>query len=354
MSMARDALLDQLIRDVLPADVREACVRSLEDQLQRVPDAQRRQAFRCVLLHAARIARHRDALTIARRLTELALGRLHGEVGWLVEAGSLEIVPQWPLNPQVTLHATVDNSIPADRAIDAAVEGLGKIETGPDLETKFRFTELSYGPDHAVNIRLAPTTWSRTSRFIAALQRDPALIRHSSDGAWIEPVPLGSTALPTVAAVHCIVLTADNQVLLAQRSNHVHYAPAHWSVSFEEQLNEHDFDGDADPFTQAACRGFLEEFGGTLTHDRAVPLSAVMQIDLLNAVIVMLLRPDLSAAQIQERWRLGTPDAWEAQDLQSLPLAHLDRLGYSDAHQFTPLHATSLLRKSLLQRWITR
>lgn len=354
MSMARDALLDQLIRDVLPADVREACVRSLEDQLQRVPDAQRRQAFRCVLLHAARIARHRDALTIARRLTELALGRLHGEVGWLVEAGSLEIVPQWPLNPQVTLHATVDNSIPADRAIDAAVEGLGKIETGPDLETKFRFTELSYGPDHAVNIRLAPTTWSRTSRFIAALQRDPALIRHSSDGAWIEPVPLGSTALPTVAAVHCIVLTADNQVLLAQRSNHVHYASAHWSVSFEEQLNEHDFDGDADPFTQAACRGFLEEFGGTLTHDRAVPLSAVMQIDLLNAVIVMLLRPDLSAAQIQERWRLGTPDAWEAQDLQSLPLAHLDRLGYSDAHQFTPLHATSLLRKSLLQRWITR
>ena len=353
MSMARDALLDQLTRDVLPADVREACVRSLEDQLRRVPDAQRRQAFRCVLLHAARITRHRDALTIARRLTELALGRLHGEVGWLVEAGSLEVVPPWPLNPQVTLHATVDNSIPADRAIDAAVESLGEIETGPDLETKFRFTELSYGPDHAVHIRLAPTTWSRTSRFVAALQRDPALIRHSSDGAWIEPVPLGSIALPTVAAVHCIVLTADDQVLLAQRSSLVHYAPAHWSVSFEEQLNERDFDGDADPFTQAACRGFWEEFGGELTYDRVVPLSAVMQIDLLNVVIVMLLRPDLSAAQIQERWRLGTPDAWEAQDLQSLPLAHLDSLGYSDAHQFTPLHATSLLRKSLLQRWIT-
>jgi hypothetical protein len=353
MSMARDALLDQLTRDVLPADVREACVRSLEDQLHRAPDAQRRQAFRCVLLHAARITRHRDALTIARRLTELALGRLHGEVGWLVEAGSLEVVSPWPLNPQMTLRTTVDNSIPPDPAIDAAVESLGEIDTGPDLETKFRFTELSYGPDHAVHIKLAPTTWRQTSRFVAALQRDPALMRHSSDGTWIEPVPLGSTALPTVAAVHCIVLTADDQILLAQRSRRVHYAPAHWSLSFEEQLNEHDFNGDADPFTQAACRGFSEEFGAELTRDRVVPLSAIMQIDLLNVVIVMLLRPELNTAQIQERWRSGTPDAWEAQDLQSLSLAHLDQLGYSDAYQFTPLHPTSLLRKSLLQRWIT-
>jgi hypothetical protein len=353
MPMARDALLDQLTRDVLPADVREACLRSLEDQLQRVPDAQRRQAFRFVLLHAARITRHRDALTIARRLTELALGRLHGEIGWLIEAGSLEVVPPWPLNPQVTLHAMVDDSIPADRAIEVAVENLGDIETGPDLETKFRFTGLSYGPNHSVHITLAPTTWSRTSRFSTALQRDPALMRHSFDGAWIEPVPLGSTALPTVAAVHCIVLTADGQVLLAQRSARVHYAPAHWSVSFEEQLNDRDFDGDADPFTQAACRGFSEEFGGDLSPDRVVPLSAILQIDLLNVVMVMLLRPDLSAAQIQERWRSGALDAWEAQDLQSLPPEHLDRLSHSDAHQFTPLHTTSLLRNSLLQRWIT-
>jgi len=349
--MARDALLDQLTRDVLPADVREACLRSLEDQLQRVPSAERRQAFRFVLLHAARISRHRDALTIARRLTELALARLHGEVGWLIDAGALEVVPPWPLNPPVTLHTTVDDSMPVDRAIEGAVENLGDIETGPDLEAKFRFTDLSCRLDHSVHTTLAATTWSRTSRFVAALQRDPALMRHSVDGAWIEPVPLGFTALPTVAAVHCIVLTADDQVLLARRSARVHYAPGHWSVSFEEQLNERDFDGEADPFVRAACRGFAEEFGGDLTPDRVVPLSAVLQIDLLNVIIVMLLRPDLSAAQIQERWRSGSPDAWEAQDVQSLPAEHLDRLGRSDAHQFMPLHVTSLLRSSLLQRW---
>jgi hypothetical protein len=353
MPMARDALLDQLTRDVLPADVREACLRSLENQLQRVPDAQRRQAFRFVLLYAARIARHRDALTVARRLTELALARLHGEVGWLIDAGALEVVSPWPLNPPVTLHATVDDSTPVDRAIEVAVENLGDIETGPDLETKFRFTELSDRLDYCVHTTLATTTWNRTSRFVAALQRDPALMRHSLDGAWIEPVPLGFTALPTVAAVHCIVLTADNQILLAQRSARVHYARAHWSASFEEQLNERDFDGEDDPFTRAACRGFAEEFGGDLTPDQVVPLSAVLQIDLLNVVIVMLLRPGLTAAQIQERWRSGSQDAWEAQDLQSLPVEHLDRLGRSDAHQFMPLHVTSLLRSSLLQRWTT-
>jgi hypothetical protein len=321
--------------------------------LDRVPDARHRQAFRFVLLHAARIARHRDALTITRRLTELALARLHGEAGWLAEAGSLEVVPPWPPNPPVTLRATVDDSIPPDRAVEAAVENLGDIETGPDLEAKFRFTALGSGPDHCVHITLAATTWGRTSRFVAALQRDPALMRHSGEGAWIEPVPLGSTTLPTVAAVHCVVLTADAQVLLAQRSARVHYAPAHWSVSFEEQLNERDFGADADPFTHAACRGFAEEFGGDLAPGQVVPLSAVLQIDLLNVVMAMLLRPDLSAAQIKQRWRSGTPDAWEAQDLQSLPLADLDRLGQGDARQLTPLHPTSLMRISLLRRWAT-
>jgi len=354
LPMARDALLDQLTRDVLPADVREACLRSLESQLHRAPDAERRQSFRFLLLHAARIARHRDALTIARRLTELALARLHGEAGWLADAGALEVVPPWRLNRPVTLHTAVDDDArPVDRAVEAAVERLGDIETGPDLETKFRFTEVSYHLDHSVHVALAATTWSRTSRFTAALQRDPALMRHSADGAWIEPVPLGSTGLPTVAAVHCIVLTADDRVLLAKRSAQVHYAPGHWSASFEEQINERDFGGETDPITHAACRGFAEEFGGSLAFDRVVPLSAILQLDLLSSAFVMLLRPDLTAAQIQDQWQSGSPDAWEAQDLTSLPLEHLDRLDRSDGQPFTPLHATSRLRISLLQRWVS-
>jgi hypothetical protein len=153
-------------------------------------------------------------------------------------------------------------------------------------------------------------------------------------------------------AVHGIVLTSDDHVLLAKRSARAHYAPAHWSVSFEEQLNEHDLNQDADPFTNAACRGFREEFGGDLPPGQVVALSAVLQLDLLNVAMVMLLQPDLTAAQIQESWRSGPPDSWEAQELQSLPIRHLDRLSRGDANPFMPLHTTSRLRSSLLQRWI--
>ena len=69
-----------------------------------------------------------------------------------------------------------------------------------------------------MHITLAPTTWNLTNRFIGALQRDPGLMRHARDGTWIEPVPLGSTALPTIAVVHGIVLTSDDHLLLAKRS----------------------------------------------------------------------------------------------------------------------------------------
>ena len=203
-----------------------------------------------------------------------------------------------------------------------------------------------------MHITLAPTTWNLTNRFIGALQRDPGLMRHARDGTWIEPVPLGSTALPTIAVVHGIVLTSDDHLLLAKRSARAHYAPAHWSASFEEQLNEHDFNEEADPFTNAACRGFREEFGGDLTPDQVVALSAVLQLDLLNVAMIMLLQPDLTAAQIQESWRSGPLDAWEAQELQSLPIRDLDRLSRGDADPFMPLHTTSRLRSSLLQRWI--
>lgn len=352
MPMARDALLDKLTGNVLPADVREACLQSLEHQLDRVPDAEHRQAFRFLLLHAARIARHRDAITLARRLTELALARIHGEEGWLVEPNALEVVGPWSLSPPVTLHTSIDGGTSTDPAIDAAVDSLGDVDTGPDLEAKFRFTKLSRQSDHSVDLALAPTTWSRTSRFIYALQKDPALMQHAADGSWIQPVPLGTTALPTIAVVHGIVLTSDDRILLAQRGAQTRYAPAHWSVSFEEQLNEWDFSTDVDPFTSAACRGFQEEFGGRLTAEQTVPLSAVLQIDLLNVGIAMLLRPDLTATQIRQSWQAGPADGWEAQDLQSFPLAELGTIIHGDAPEFAPLHVTSRLRCVLLQRWI--
>jgi hypothetical protein len=351
--VARDALLDLLTKEIVPADVRDACLRALEYQLERTPDPQSRQTHRFLFLHAAQIARHRDATPIADRLTELALGRIHREDGWLVDTNALEVVGPWPSNQPPTIHVTLDDGPPIDPAIEEAVQSLGAVRTGPDLEAKYRFTEIKQDSNGALRLKLARTTWSYSKRFTTALGRNPALIRHRQGGGWIEPVPLGKTMLPGMAVVHCILLTTDDQVIVAQRSSRVGYAPAHWSASFEEQLNERDFDTDIDPFTQAACRGFREEFGGEIAPERVSGLTVVLQTDLLNLGVVMLLRPRMTASDVQECWRKDPQDGWEAQDLKSIPIDSLDLFTATDCTMFTPLHVTSRLRCALLDRWIT-
>ncbi|MGQ0773225.1 MAG: hypothetical protein ACT4NY_02200 [Pseudonocardiales bacterium] len=194
------------------------------------------------------------------------------------------------------------------------------------------------------------TTWSDSNKFYAALRRDRGATSHDSTGAWIEPVPLGRTALPGIAAVHGIVLTTDDQVLLTQRSTKVDYAPLHWSASFEEQLNELDFGADEDPFTHAARRGFYEEFAADIDPTRISALSALLQLDLLNLSMVMLLRPGLTAAQIEEHWTNQAQDGWEAERLGWLPCESLHQL--IRRNDFSPLHSTSRLRCELLRRWI--
>jgi hypothetical protein len=99
--------------------------------------------------------------------------------------------------------------------------------------------------------------------------------------------------------VHAIIMTSDDKVIAAQRSAEVNYAPQHWSVSFEEQLNGSDIGHKQDAFTAAARRGFTEEFGAELAARDVTPLTTVMQVDLLNLGIVMLLRP--SPAVVQTR-----------------------------------------------------
>ena len=94
-------------------------------------------------------------------------------------------------------------------------------------------------------------------------------------------------------------MTSDDKVIAAQRSAEVNYAPQHWSVSFEEQLNGSDIGHKQDAFTAAARRGFTEEFGAELAARDVTPLTTVMQVDLLNLGIVMLLRP--SPAVVQTR-----------------------------------------------------
>jgi hypothetical protein len=168
------------------------------------------------------------------------------------------------------------------------------------------------------------------------------------DGRWFRPIPFGEQLLPGIAVVHAIILTSDHHVIAALRSRATTYAPLHWSVSFEEQLNEKDFGCDQDAFTAAARRGFHEEFGGEVSAANVIPLASVLQVDLLNLGMVMLVRPPMTAREIRDSWLSAASDGWEADDIQCIPLDDL-----AAASIGLQLHPSSELRCMALRRWIS-
>ncbi|MCX4974720.1 toll/interleukin-1 receptor domain-containing protein [Streptomyces sp. NBC_00620] len=343
---ARDALLEQLLRDVLTAEVREACLRALHQQFDRSGgEPLRHQLFAFQLLYAAHVARHRGAEAAARSLTEI--------VGPNFDTDALDVLPHKPMDSPVALSVQLQSDSSA-ALVDPALLRLEGPVDGPDLERKYRFTGIGLSADRrALEISLAPTSWTEASRFHSALRQDPGSARntdrrHALAGnyRWIRPVPLGETVLPGIACVHCIVLSSDRQVLFSRRSTQSPYAPGRWSASFEEQLNEHDMGAHPDPFTHAACRGFHEEFGAEIHPARVTPLSAVIEIGLLNLALTMLLKPELTADEIEARWHTNAKDRWEAQTLDWLPV----RSTALDSR--TPAHPTTALRWAMLHRWL--
>ncbi|MCX4666787.1 toll/interleukin-1 receptor domain-containing protein [Streptomyces sp. NBC_01381] len=344
---ARDALLEQLLRDVLTAEVREACLRALQQQFDRTTgEPLGRRTFTFQLLYAAHIARHRGAEAVARGLVAIA--------GASNETDALDVLPHEPTQSPVTLAVQIESG-PSATPVDPALHRLDGPVDGPGLEHKYRFTSIGLRPDSRVlEVSLAPTSWREARRFHVALRQDPGCARHTdhrhaeaNSHRWVRPVPLGDTVLPGIACVHCIVLSSDERVLVTQRNAQASYAPGHWSASFEEQLNQHDIAAHPDPFTHAACRGFREEFGAEVRPGRVTPLSVVIEIGLLNLALTMLVRPQLTAHEIERRWRDDAEDRWEAQALDWLPI----RSTTLDSH--TPQHPTTALRWAMLRRWLT-
>jgi hypothetical protein len=336
--MDRDALLDQLLEEDPSADVRRAFLDALSGQLGRIGDAAEQQAFRMLLLRAARIAKSRDRAAVANDLTGLAMK----DASWLITPDALEASGP----PHMPIRATVHDGPPIDAVIEARLEEMS-LPASPDLETKYRFTSLMHKKD-ALAVTLAPTTWTSARRFHTAVQRDPAWASKLPDGRWITPLPFGDRLLPGIAVVHAIIVTSDNEVIAAQRSAETSYAPLHWSVSFEEQLNQKDVGHDEDAFTAAARRGFDEEFGAEIPARNVVPLTTVMQIDLLNLGMIMLLRPPMTAEEIRDSWQSVAKDRWEAKEVHSLPLNGLD----AGIASLSLLHPSSELRCLAVQRWL--
>jgi hypothetical protein len=335
--MTRDALLDQLVQENLPAEVRRAALDALRCQLRTTEDARQQQALRMLLLRAARIAMTSGGSSaVTGDLTALAME----DASWLITPSALEASS--PLNTPIRV--SVQDGPPVDASIEAQLQQMS-LPNSPDLEAKYRFTAINVKRD-ALAVVLAPTTWTSAKRFHAAVQRDPAWASKLPDGRWATPVPFGDQLLPGIAVVHAIIVTSDQQVIAAQRSSDVSYSPLHWSVSFEEQLSEKDFSHNHDAFTAAAQRGLHEEFGGEIPAENIVPLATVMQMDLLNLGIIMLLRPPMTTEEVRDSWQSVATDGWEATQVRGLPLDTLN----SGLTNLRPLHPSSELRWLALRR----
>lgn len=335
--MSYDTDLDQVIDVGVDAEVRRASLDALDRELHRSGDVADQQALRMLLLRAARIAGSRG-IAVADDLVELA----RRDARWLVTAGALETAG--PLEGPIRV--TVTDGPPVDEVIQAHLEEL-RFPAGPDLETKYRFTALSSNPAELA-ATLAPTTWTSARRFHLALQQHPAWASKLPDGRWARPIPFGDQLLPGIAVVHAIILTDDRNVIAAKRSRATTYAPLHWSVSFEEQLNEKDFGHEQDAFTAAARRGTYEEFGAEVSADDVTPLASMLQVDLLNLGVIMVVRTGMTARQIQNSWQLAATDSWEADDVCGIPLDDL-----AAARRGMLLHPSSELRCLALRRWLS-
>jgi hypothetical protein len=104
--------------------------------------------------------------------------------------------------------------------------------------------------------------------------------------------------------LHVVVLTANNEILITQRSEHVRYYPLKWSIGFEEQLATEDFNTNS-PIHAAVIRGVGEELGlmSGLKVDDIQIRSIFIEFDNLNTGAIAIVRLPVSLKDINQMWR---------------------------------------------------
>jgi hypothetical protein len=350
---SRDALLNELVKRHVAADVRNACLEALGFQFRRLDGARQRQAFRYLVIRCIQIVEAAGDVSLAEAIRDWLFDPsfLNGD-DWLFTEPALEVLspgsPSWRELVEI-------GSVPVDNTVMLQLSALPSLDVGPDLEAKYRLGRVRAG-EGRLDITLSPTTWSEGRRFHVALAQNPALFAQVN-GAWILPAPLGTQALPGLAVVHVMVLTADKQVLMAKRPSKASYAPSHWSASFEEQVTKADLDEQPVVFARAACRGFMEEFGIHADLVDVQVLSVAMEMPNLNLAVIALIRTPKTLSEIHGCWA-GEPrplHAHEAVEVGGIVADQqkLEEIAQGAPSDFTPLHPTSRLRLGILARCLS-
>ena len=313
------------------------------------------QASRCMLMRAAYDEIVRNAQISAGLLMEIATARSQSNTTWFIDNNCIEVLePMLPgLSSSSILRIASPERSPIAPVAQAMVTEEDRNAVGVGYETKYRFTAVGRGADGNVNATVVPDSWENGAGFHRHLRKYGGY-RLEQDGSWIQCVPFGLSCLPGVVSVHVIVLSADDRILLSQRSQQVLYYPGAWSVTFEEQLTNSDLHTASDAAASAARRGFREEFGLDLpgSPDQIVTLSALLELSTLNLAVVVLAISDAPAELIIDRWKSNPRPTshWEAQAVVSSKLSDFPDASI-DGVQAQLLHPTAQMRIRMLQRW---
>ncbi len=137
----------------------------------------------------------------------------------------------------------------------------------------------------------------------------------------------GTSLIPAPISIQCLVVTADEQIILMQRSLSVAFYPNHWSASFEETMNAPATDtegvpiqkGDTD-FFAGAIRGLEEEFALTEENVEDIKvLSLNVEYLTLSVDAITLIKLNLTAEEIKQNWLLRARHREEASRFATIP-----------------------------------
>lgn len=139
----------------------------------------------------------------------------------------------------------------------------------------------------------------------------------------------GTNLIPAPISIQCVVVTADQQILLMRRSSSVAFYPNHWSASFEETMNAPGLDRRGQPsrsddadFFAGAQRGLEEELAVTANDvESMMVLSLNVEYLTLSVDVITLIKLRLTGEEIRQGWLL---EAWDRDEASKFELLSAD------------------------------
>ena len=203
-------------------------------------------------------------------------------------------------------------------------------------------TALEEQPE--VHLRLRPTDYYT---FLAAQQLDRRLPDGSTPRSrYLDPGdPLRAPAfLQCSFAVNIAVVTADDMLVVSQRSNRVRMAPGVWNSSVNEGMSRHiDSSGRSAPDLYAVARRGMWEELSIEPHEYALELLAfVLDVEKRHWSAHFYARlKDLTCEGLQARMSRGVADRWEHQTIDFVPFRPAAVIKYvlraDRIHRWAPL-----------------